>query len=38
MLEELDPELQRTLAVAAEEHRSGKAVSLEDYLKRRRSR
>ncbi len=35
MLEELDPEFQKSLKVAAKEYRAGKAVSLRDYLKER---
>lgn len=35
MLEELDPEFQKSLKVAAKEHRAGQAISLHDYLKRR---
>jgi prevent-host-death family protein len=35
MLEELDPEFQKTLKVAAAEYRAGKAVSLREYLKGR---
>lgn len=35
ILEELDPEFQKSLKVAAKEYRAGKAVSLKDYLKRR---
>lgn len=35
MLEELDPEFQRSLKVAAKEHRAGRAITLQDYLKRR---
>ena len=38
ILEELDPEFQRSLKVAAHEYRAGKAVSLRDYLKRRLTR
>ncbi len=34
MLEELDPEFQRSLKVAAREYRAGKAVSLRDYMKK----
>ncbi|MBI3454904.1 MAG: type II toxin-antitoxin system Phd/YefM family antitoxin [Candidatus Rokubacteria bacterium] len=37
MLEELDPEFQKSLKVAAKEYRAGKAISLQDYLKRRLS-
>ncbi len=35
MLEELDPEFQRSLQAAAREYRAGKSVSLRDYLKER---
>ena len=35
MLEELDPEFQHSLTLAAKEYRTGKAISLQDYLKRR---
>lgn len=35
MLEELDPEFQKTLRVAATEYRAGKAVSFREYLKGR---
>ena len=35
MLEELDPEFQKSLKVAAKEHRAGRAVTLRDYLKTR---
>lgn len=35
MLEELDPEFQRSLKAAAKEHRINRAISLQDYLKRR---
>jgi prevent-host-death family protein len=35
MLEELDPEFQKSLKVAVKEYRAGKANSLQDYLKRR---
>jgi prevent-host-death family protein len=38
ILEELDPEFQKTLKVAAREYRAGKTVSLRDYLKRRLTR
>jgi len=37
ILEELDPEFQRSLTAAAKECRAGKAVSLRDYLKSRLS-
>ena len=33
ILEELDPEFQKSLKVAAKERRAGKAVTLQDYLK-----
>ncbi len=35
MLEELDPAFQKSLKLAAREHRAGRSVSLHDYLKRR---
>ena len=35
ILEELDPEFQETLKVAAKEYRARKALSLRDYLKER---
>jgi len=35
MLEELDPEFQKTLKIANKEYRAGKAVGLRDYLKQR---
>ena len=35
MLEELDPEFQRSLKTAAKEYRTNRAISLQDYLKRR---
>ena len=35
MLEELDPEFQKSLKVSAKEYRAGKAVSLREYLKGR---
>ncbi len=35
MLEELDPEFQKSLKVAAREYRAGKAVTLWEYLKSR---
>jgi len=38
MLEELDPEFQKSLKIAAGEYRAGKAVSLRDYLKVRLTR
>lgn len=37
MLEELDPEFQKSLKVAAKDYRAGKAVSLREYLKGRLS-
>lgn len=33
MIEELDPEFQKSLALAAKEHRSGQTISLRGYLK-----
>lgn len=35
MLEELDPAFQKSLKVASEEYRAGRAISLQDYLRRR---
>ncbi len=35
MLEELDPEFQKSLKVGAKEYRTGKAISLREYLKER---
>ncbi len=35
MVEELDPEFQRSLKIAAREFRKGKAIRLRDYLKER---
>lgn len=35
MLEELDPELQKSLRTAAKEYRAGKAITLREYLKER---
>ncbi len=35
ILEELDPEFQKSLKVAAKEYKSGKSISLRDYLNRR---
>lgn len=35
ILEDLAPEFQRNLKVAAKEYRGGKAVSLQDYVKAR---
>ena len=35
ILEELDPEFQESLRVAAKEYRTGDAMSLRDYLKSR---
>jgi prevent-host-death family protein len=35
ILEELDPEFQKSLKVAAKEYRAGKAISLQDYVKKR---
>jgi len=38
IVEELDPEFQKSLKVAAKEHRAGKSVALSDYLKERLAR
>ncbi len=38
IVEELDPEFQKSLKVAAKEHRAGKSVTLSDYLKGRLAR
>lgn len=38
IVEELDPEFQQSLKVAAKEHRAEKSISLEDYLKERLTR
>lgn len=38
ILEELDPEFQKSLKVAAREYRARRAVSFRDYLKRRLTR
>ena len=35
MLEQVDPEFRKSLTAAAREHRSGKAVTLREYLKQR---
>jgi prevent-host-death family protein len=35
ILEELDPEFHKSLKVAAKEYKSGKSISLRDYLNRR---
>jgi len=35
MLEELDPELQKSLKIAAKEVRAGKGITLQQYLKER---
>jgi len=37
IVEELDPEFQKSLRAAAAEHRVGRAIPLEDYVKRRGS-
>ena len=34
MVEELDPEFQKSLRIAAAEHKAGKSVTLQEYLKR----
>lgn len=38
IVEELDPEFQQSLKVAAKEHRAGKSIALKDYLKERLGR
>ena len=38
MLEELDPEFQKSLKVAEKEHRAGKSLTLKDYLRQRLAR
>ena len=38
MVEELDSEFQKTLKIAAEEHKTGKSVTLKEYFKERLSR
>ncbi len=38
MLEELDPEFQKSLKVAAKEYREGKSLTLREYLKERLTR
>lgn len=38
MLEELDPEFQKSLTIAAKEYRSGKSITLTDYFKERLAR
>ena len=35
MLEELDPEFQKSLKTAAREYRTGKAITLQEYKKKR---
>jgi prevent-host-death family protein len=35
ILEELDPEFQKSLMVAAKEYRAGKSVAMKDYVKAR---
>ena len=35
ILEELDPEFQKSLKVAVKEYRAGKAITLRDYIKER---
>jgi prevent-host-death family protein len=35
MLEELDPEFQKSLKVAARQYREGKSITLKEYLKER---
>ena len=38
MLEELDPEFQKSLKIAAKEYRAGKSITLKEYLKERLAR
>jgi prevent-host-death family protein len=38
IVEELDPEFQKSLKAAAKEHRAGKSIALRDYLKERLTR
>ena len=38
ILEELDPEFQKSLKVASNEYRAGKAITLREYLKQRVAR
>ena len=38
IVEELDPEFQKSLKVASKEHRAGKSIALRDYLKARLTR
>ncbi len=38
IVEELDPAFQKSLKVAAKEYKAGKAITLQDYLKRRLTR
>ncbi len=38
IVEELDPAFQKSLRVAAKEYEAGKAITLQDYLKRRIAR
>ncbi len=38
ILEELDPEFQRSLKLARKEYRAGKAITLREYLKERVAR
>ena len=38
IVEELDPEFQQSLKVAAKDHRAGKSIALKDYLKERLTR
>jgi len=35
IVEELDPVFRKSLKIAVEEHKAGKAITLRDYLKRR---
>jgi prevent-host-death family protein len=38
IVEELDPEFQKSLKVASKQHRAGKSLTLRDYLKERLTR
>ena len=38
MLEEVDPEFQKSLKAAAREHKAGKSITLKEYLRERLSR
>ena len=38
ILEELDPEFQKSLRIAAKEYEAGKSITLKEYVKRRLAR